>query len=88
MSPERLQRIEELFSLALEQEPANRSSFLKEACAGDEEVRQEIESLLRHDKDVERFFGASAIDLLAQALAEDEVQLNAGAEFKQLSDTF
>jgi serine/threonine protein kinase len=78
MSPERLQKIEELFSLTIEQEPSNRGAFLKEICAGDEEVYKEVESLLQHHEDVERFFGTTAIDLLAQSLAADEVQLTPG----------
>ncbi len=44
--PEKWDRVKELFALALEREPGERSNFLREACAGDDGLRTEIESLL------------------------------------------
>ena len=44
--PEKWDRVKELFALALEREPGERSNFLREACAGDDRLRTEIESLL------------------------------------------
>ena len=35
MTPERWQRVEEIFYAAVEREPAERMGFLDEACAGD-----------------------------------------------------
>jgi serine/threonine protein kinase/tetratricopeptide (TPR) repeat protein len=46
LTPERWQKIKEIFSLALEREPNQRAAFLDEACAGDESLRSEVESLL------------------------------------------
>ena len=46
ITPERWQRIKEVFGLALECELAGRSVLLQDACAGDEALRTEIESLL------------------------------------------
>jgi serine/threonine-protein kinase len=43
---EKWDQVKELFALALEQEPGERSSFLRQACAGNESLRTEIESLL------------------------------------------
>jgi serine/threonine-protein kinase len=52
MISERWQQVKELFEAALERGPAERSAFLATACAGDEEVRREVESLLAaHDGD-------------------------------------
>jgi eukaryotic-like serine/threonine-protein kinase len=48
MRPERWQQVERLYQAALEREPSQRAAFLKEACAGDEVVRQEVESLLAY----------------------------------------
>jgi len=45
-SPERWQRIEQLFEAAQELEPAKRADYLALACAGDDALRQEVESLL------------------------------------------
>lgn len=47
MKPDRLQRIEVLYHSALEREPGERGAFLADACQGDQELRGEVESLLR-----------------------------------------
>jgi non-specific serine/threonine protein kinase/serine/threonine-protein kinase len=41
----------DLFLAALEHPPDRRPAFLQEACAGDEELRREVESLLAHHDD-------------------------------------
>jgi serine/threonine-protein kinase len=52
MDPARWDRIERLFGDALERPADARAAFLREACAGDEELRGEVERLLaRHDDD-------------------------------------
>ena len=48
MTPERWRQIEHVYLSTLEREESQRSSFLKEACAGDEELRKEVESLLAY----------------------------------------
>jgi serine/threonine protein kinase len=47
MTPERWQRIEELYHDALTRDPADRAAFLATACAGDDDLRHEVESLLQ-----------------------------------------
>ena len=44
--PEKWDQVKELFSLALERDPEERSSFLRQACGDDDSLRMEIESLL------------------------------------------
>jgi serine/threonine protein kinase/Tfp pilus assembly protein PilF len=44
--PEKWDQVKELFTLALERDPEERSGFLRQACAGDDSLRTEIESLL------------------------------------------
>jgi len=51
MTPDRWQRIEQLYHAAQEREGSQRVAFLEEACAGDEALRQEIESLLAEEKE-------------------------------------
>ena len=52
MTPERWQQIKEVFNLALEYEPGQRSSFLSRACDNDVALQKEVESLLAaHEKD-------------------------------------
>jgi hypothetical protein len=46
---ERWARIERLYHDALQRDPRERGSFLADACAGDESLRLEVESLLAHD---------------------------------------
>jgi eukaryotic-like serine/threonine-protein kinase len=51
MTPERLRQIEDLFHRALEKTESQRAAFLDEACAGDEPMRREVESLLNQEED-------------------------------------
>jgi eukaryotic-like serine/threonine-protein kinase len=46
VNPEKWAQIKELFGSALEQQPGERSAFLRKACGQDQELRSEIESLL------------------------------------------
>src|SRR5579863_7799233 len=72
MTAERWGRIEELYHAALEREPDSRRAFLEHACAQDEELRREVESLLDQDgldqegagKILNQPLGALAADLL------------------------
>ena len=47
--PERWREIERLYHATLEREQGQRAAFLEEACAGDESLRQEVESLLAQE---------------------------------------
>src|ERR1700730_1340074 len=47
MKPQRWQEIDRVFEAALEREKDQWPAFLDQACAGDEELRREVESLLR-----------------------------------------
>ena len=55
MTPERWKKIESLFESALERDPAERATFLDEACANDPSLRREVESLLAHQQPTGRF---------------------------------
>src|SRR5213080_1134708 len=46
MHSDRWQQIKQLFNDALQREPSQRAMFLAEACAGDDELRAEVEELL------------------------------------------
>src|SRR6516225_6768242 len=62
MTDDRWLRIEEIFQQATDLPPADRSQFLAEACAGDDGLRREVESLLAHDQ--------SQNDVLVAAISE------------------
>jgi serine/threonine protein kinase/TolB-like protein/Flp pilus assembly protein TadD len=78
MTPERWQQINELFHSALEQERGRRAAFLAQACAGDEDLRQEVESLIASHERGESFIEAPASDVAAELLAGGQTKLAAG----------
>jgi hypothetical protein len=74
MTPERWRKIEQLYHSAREREGNQRAAFLKEACAGDEALRREVESLLAQEKGAEGFLEAPALEAAAKLLVEDRGQ--------------
>jgi serine/threonine protein kinase len=74
MKPECWQRITQVFQAALECESGRREAFLKEACAGDESLRKEVDSLLACQAEAEGFIESPALEVAAKALAQDEVE--------------
>src|SRR5262249_32134529 len=71
---ERWRQIEQLYHAALKYEPPERSGFLQKACAGDDDLRSEIESLLTFDEEGEALLTAKTppSDLVAEILAKQE----------------
>jgi eukaryotic-like serine/threonine-protein kinase len=55
MKPERWSKIESIFHKALAADESRRGSVIEESCAGDEELRREVESLLAHHSDSASF---------------------------------
>src|SRR5262245_61320254 len=78
MTPERWQQIDRLLDEALAREPEHRAAFLDRECAGDPELRREVESLLGHADRADRFIEAPALEVAA-ALAAEPPQLAPGA---------
>jgi TolB-like protein len=70
MTPERHQQIGQLFHAALELEPGQRAAFLAQACAGDESLRREVESLIASHEQAAAFIAAPALAVAAQTLAD------------------
>src|SRR5262245_11131266 len=70
MKPELWQKIDELFHAALKQDAGERDAFLVEACAGNEALRREVESLLAYHEREGHFLGAPPSDLAAGLLQE------------------
>ena len=51
MTPERWQQVKDVFERTIEREPAERRAFVDDACAGDDELRDEVTSLLdQHER--------------------------------------
>ena len=73
MTPDRFVRAQEVFAAALEVEPDSRPAFLETACAGDAELRQEVDSLLRsHGSAPSAFMKAPAIEILSDPVPVGE----------------
>jgi len=56
MTPERWQRVKELLHAALERRPGQRAAFLAEHCAGDPELRLEVDTLLAASEEADDGF--------------------------------
>src|SRR5262245_57174947 len=63
MKDPRWTTVDGLFEAALERAPTERAAFLNEACAGDEALRREVESLLAHECDAGQFLEESSLQL-------------------------
>jgi serine/threonine protein kinase len=72
MDPERWEEIERLCQSTLEMEREKREAYLKEACAGDESLRKEVEALLEQQAKAEGFLKDPAIEAAARALAKEQ----------------
>jgi eukaryotic-like serine/threonine-protein kinase len=70
MNPERWHEIERLYHAARERRPEDREAFLLEACAGNESVRKEVESLLAYRPKAEKFMEAPPMNAGARVAAE------------------
>ncbi len=78
MTPERYQQIGEIYHSALERGPKQRVAFLAEACAGDEELLREVESLIASNEKAGEFIQTPALEVAADLLATDQLDLLPG----------
>src|SRR5262245_10401415 len=72
MKPDQWRQVDQLFQAALERAPEERTSFISEACGGDDSLRREVEALLAADGQAESFIEAPAYAVAAPLLVEDE----------------
>src|SRR5437867_4085556 len=84
MKPERWERVAKLHRAALEREESERWAFLEQACGGDEELRQEVMSLLAYDGKTASFLELPALEVAAKQVARGEVE----ARRRQSMDRF
>src|SRR5262245_17677114 len=77
MKHERWKQIEQLYHAALERESGARDAFLAQACAGDEELRREVDELLGYDGAAESFFEVNALAAEARRLKPEELSQTA-----------
>lgn len=80
MEPERWKQVSRLFKSAVERGPAERAAYLEEACAGDAELRREVEALVGSHERAEGadFIGGRAVEEAASLLDAAGAGLRAG----------
>jgi len=80
MGPERWSQIEKLYHSAAALESHERATFLDRSCNADPELRQEVESLLAQDSQVENFIESPALEIAADLMAHGEDPSMVGRE--------
>ena len=80
MTPERWQEIEAVLQGALDRPPLERASFLDDACAGDEELKEEANSLISAYDEAGDFIEQPAIAQDARVLVGGDTDENIGRE--------
>lgn len=78
MTPQRWQQIDSLLQTVVDVRPDQRTSLLDEVCAGDQALREEVESLLHFREMAQSFLETPALEEAASLLVEDRPDLMAG----------
>jgi Tol biopolymer transport system component len=78
MTPERWKRIEALYQEALARSPAGRSAFLAAACANEEAIRRDVESLLAESASDDGFLAKPPLPMSAHAVTDIVLTTMAG----------
>jgi eukaryotic-like serine/threonine-protein kinase len=81
MSTDRWRQVEELYHEALRWDASRRATLLRDACAGDEALRRDVESLLAHEGSAAGFLAAPALEVAARAMAEESAAFVTGQRF-------
>ncbi len=75
MSPERWQKVKEVFHSALEHGPGIRKAFLDKVCGNDAELRAEVESLIASHEEEPGFIELPALHTAGVPLVADAESL-------------
>src|SRR5262245_16161627 len=68
---ERWTTVKRLHQAALEQSVSERAAFLDEACAGDQALRREVQSLLAYEQDAASFLESPALEVTARSASHE-----------------
>ncbi|HXG68742.1 MAG TPA: protein kinase [Blastocatellia bacterium] len=82
MTPERYQRIGQIFDEALELAPERRAGWLAQVCSDDARLLDDVEKLLANHSESEKFLSRPALDVAAELLAQNRAPFAPG---KQIS---
>ncbi len=83
MRPERWEQIDNLLQSALARVPRERSAFLAQACADDELLRREVESLIASHEDASNFLETPMSEIAADLLISSQARLRADQKIGQ-----
>jgi len=81
MTPERWQQVNEIYHDALEIDASQQATFLAQACAGDAELRDEVESLIASHDQAGSFISEPALKVAARILSKDQAMSRVGRSF-------
>lgn len=70
MTPERWQKVRAMLAGALDRAPADRAAYLDQV-SSEPSLRREVESLLAHESEAERFLEAPALEVAAKMLGNN-----------------
>jgi hypothetical protein len=87
MKSDQWKEIEKIYHAALKLDPAHLEAFLREACAGDEIIRREVERLLEGQEGAEDFIESQAVGVVARALAREKAADIAASDEMQSAAT-
>jgi TolB-like protein/sugar lactone lactonase YvrE len=71
MQSERWRTCTDIFHAALERAPDDRTAFIDESCAGDANLRQQVELLLKYHDEAGQFMASPAVEQTPELLNED-----------------
>jgi serine/threonine protein kinase/formylglycine-generating enzyme required for sulfatase activity/pimeloyl-ACP methyl ester carboxylesterase len=74
MKPERWQKIRRICEDALERKAGDREAYLRNACAGDDQLRAEVDSFLFGAVGQDGFIETPAIEMAAKAITQDQAR--------------
>jgi serine/threonine protein kinase/tetratricopeptide (TPR) repeat protein len=75
MDTERWRKLEQIYHGALESDPQDRADFIKQACAGDDGLRAQVESLLTSEGQAESFFARPAVEIAAKSILQTTTEV-------------
>src|SRR5262245_41561170 len=79
MTPERWQQIQDVFGTARTYRSRDRAAFLDQACAGDNELRSDVDWMLDHQNEAEQFLREPALAVAEISLAGNRTRSLTGS---------
>src|SRR5215467_7406318 len=83
MDAKRWKQIKEIYDRAIDLRGDERESILAKACASDDDLRREVESLLAAHDDAGTFLQSPAVEVAAREIVADEVSSPSPQPFGQ-----